>query len=385
MAPGRSRWWTRAYCRPDRGRRRRHRRQGGDLIGRHPAAAAHQVRAGGAPSGRGGRVHALRGRPCPAPRLGVPALAAVRVDRDRECRHGPHPGDDLLHEGRRGAVDADGHHPRRRGRGDDGLLHGDTAPEPPAVLAGHADPGRRVRALRQGAPRPPRSPRSPGSSRRPARRPACRPGRPAGRGGSPAGPPRIDRTGRGTRSRRPASPRTVPPMPPRTAGPGRTRSPIGGGSAAAGAASIALRDVPVPRRDREVHAPPEQPLGSGPVDPAGGEPLERGLVAGRRGDPGARPVEGEVRGGDRLRVLDEQARRPQAVRQVGALGLELRGESPIEHDGVPGGEGGAEEGGVHDDPIVPPPAARRPAPSRFGSGTGAWPGSAPLPGKAGAA
>ena len=132
-----------------------------------------------------------------------------------------------------------------------------------------------------------------------------------------------------------------------------------------------LRRHPVPRLGGQLDRPAQEAFRLVPPDPARGEALERRLVGGGRRDPRAGAVVGEMRVDDRGRVLDQQPRRPQGVREVGALRLELRGEPAVEHDSLAGIERGPEgcgrpcpdratasAGGGHNRP--PAPACRRP-------------------------
>jgi hypothetical protein len=73
------------------------------------------------------------------------------------------------------------------------------------------------------------------------------------------------------------------------------------------------------------------------VDPGAGEALERGLVAGRGDDARAGRQEVAVGGDDGLRVVLQQAGRPEGRRDVVPAALELAGQAAVEGQGR-GGE-----------------------------------------------
>jgi hypothetical protein len=74
------------------------------------------------------------------------------------------------------------------------------------------------------------------------------------------------------------------------------------------------------------------------IEPAGGEALEGGLVAGGDRDARAGAKVGEVGRDDRLRLVREQARRPETVVQAVAGRLQLGGEAAVDDDDAAGGE-----------------------------------------------
>jgi hypothetical protein len=82
---------------------------------------------------------------------------------------------------------------------------------------------------------------------------------------------------------------------------------------------------------RQLHAPPHQAGRALAAQAALGEALERRLVAGRDRDVGTGCEVVRVHGADQIRILEEDARRPQRVAQVGAAPLELRRESAVQH------------------------------------------------------
>ena len=115
-----------------------------DLVRRHPAAAADEPGPSGQPAVARHRVDPAGPRPRPGPSRRVPALAAVRVDDDREGRARGDAPDELVDVLGRGAVDADGEQSPRADDGGDRLLDGDAAPQVCPVRAGERDPGGRV-------------------------------------------------------------------------------------------------------------------------------------------------------------------------------------------------------------------------------------------------
>jgi hypothetical protein len=91
-----------------------------------------------------------------------------------------------------------------------------------------------------------------------------------------------------------------------------------------------LRAVPVTSALGEFDAQPDEVQGGGALDADGAEPLDRCLVARGRGDFGAGAVVGEVDLLDRVRVGQQEPRRPQAIGQVVAMRLELGREAAVE-------------------------------------------------------
>ena len=92
----------------------------------------------------------------------------------------------------------------------------------------------------------------------------------------------------------------------------------------------------VTRGGGQLDAPAQQALDLVAVRPLGAEALEGHLV--RRGGRDLGPGGEELPVGplDRLRVVAQQARRPQVARQVVAVLLEQRGEAAVEDDGALG-------------------------------------------------
>ena len=87
----------------------------------------------------------------------------------------------------------------------------------------------------------------------------------------------------------------------------------------------------VGRLARELHAPAHQlgrPLA---IEAALGEALERRLVARGDRDVGAGGEVVRMHGADQVRILQQEAGRPQRVAQVGAAPLELGREPAVEH------------------------------------------------------
>ena len=200
---------------------------------------------------------------------------------------------------------------RARCRERRGLRERGAVADPLLVAAGEADPRTGVRVvLEQGHDAPPPL-RSPGSSPRRGRRARRRAAPPAGAGAS--------------RSRlwtlRPYRPTYSDP----SASAGAVRTD--GRRDESITAGLLLR----PSRASSTERRSSRSV-SAAVQPAPREPFERGLVA--RGDRDVGPG-GEVRGvhrPDRLGVLDEQARRPEVVEEVGAATLELGREPPVQHE-----------------------------------------------------
>ena len=63
-----------------------------------------------------------------------------------------------------------------------------------------------------------------------------------------------------------------------------------------------------------------------------GESFEAGLVAGGRRDLRTGAEEVEVDASDRIRVVTQEPRRPQLVREVVSPALELGGQPAVQHD-----------------------------------------------------
>ena len=91
----------------------------------------------------------------------------------------------------------------------------------------------------------------------------------------------------------------------------------------------------------QLDAAAQQAFGVRSVEAAGGEPLERGLVARGRGDRGARSEECPVHGQDLVGPVEEQPRRPQRIGQVVAARFQRAGHAAIadQHRAARAGKG----------------------------------------------
>jgi hypothetical protein len=90
------------------------------------------------------------------------------------------------------------------------------------------------------------------------------------------------------------------------------------------------RPVRIARIPRDLHREMQQVDGRAGIQPAARKALERGLIRGR--DRHVR-AGGEVRVvhcADHCRLLEQHARRPERVAQVGATGFEFGGEGAVE-------------------------------------------------------
>ena len=102
-----------------------------------------------------------------------------------------------------------------------------------------------------------------------------------------------------------------------------------------------LGEVRLARFARQLDAFADQRPGLRVIQPACGKTRRSGLIAGgdRHLRPGAKVVEMHI--ADQLRVLQQHFRRPQAVSQIAAAGLQLGGHGAVQqHERLGGKQGG---------------------------------------------
>ena len=99
-----------------------------------------------------------------------------------------------------------------------------------------------------------------------------------------------------------------------------------------------LLAVPFARLGRQLDAPAQEARRRVALDPAGREALERRLVAGGDRDAGAGAEVRQVGRDDRLRLVRQEAGRPQAIGQVVPGGLQLGREAAVDDDDAAGEE-----------------------------------------------